>query len=199
MDWLAGTTTQARFASMVGISEARVSQLVSDGLLVKGQSVGEWLLVYCGHLREQAAGRVGVNGEGGSDLTAERAALTRVQREREELLLAELRGELLRVDVLRAVLSRRFIEVRDAFMALPARLAPTLAAKSSINEVHALLDSRIRDVLTDVAYRSDPTGVMPEQLPSDDGAQRRADQQLGAAHESPASPAARGRASDEAI
>ena len=151
MDWLGENVSQARFAAMVGISEARASQLVSDGLLVKGRTAGEWLLVYCGHLREQAAGRAGIYGEGGADLAAERSALTKVRRQKEQLLLAELAGDLMRVEAVRNVFAKTFVSVRDGFLNLPARLAPTLAAETDMHKVHDLLDLNIRETLTTLA------------------------------------------------
>lgn len=69
---------QVMFASMVGISEARVSQLMAEGVLVKGEPAKRWLLAYCERLREQAAGR-------GQELTIERAALARSQRIGQEI------------------------------------------------------------------------------------------------------------------
>ena len=39
--------SQAEFAQIVGVSEARVSQLVSEGVIVRGDSALEWLTAYC--------------------------------------------------------------------------------------------------------------------------------------------------------
>ena len=66
--------SQAEFAALIGVSEARVSQLVSEGVIVRGDSGHEWLLAYCERLRDQAAGRASA-GLGGLDLVQERAAL----------------------------------------------------------------------------------------------------------------------------
>ena len=71
--------SQAEFAAMIGVSEARASQLVSEGVIVRGETAHEWLVAYCERLRDQAAGRLG-EGAGGLDLVQERAALAREQR-----------------------------------------------------------------------------------------------------------------------
>ncbi len=70
--------SQAEFAQIVGVSEARVSQLVGDGVLTRGETAAQWLLAYCERLRDQAAGRLGDSA--GLDLVQERAALARSQR-----------------------------------------------------------------------------------------------------------------------
>ena len=93
--------SQAEFAQLVGVSEARVSQLMSDGVLTKGQPFGAWLHAYLGRLRDQAAAR---EGSGTLDLVQERAALARSQREAQELKNASARSEYAPTTVLAEVL-----------------------------------------------------------------------------------------------
>ena len=76
---------------MVGVSEASISKRVSDGVLIRGECVHAWLIGYCEHLRDQAAGRLGETL--GLDLVQERAGLARAQREAQELKNAVARGE----------------------------------------------------------------------------------------------------------
>lgn len=45
--------TQCRFASLIGVSEAAVSNLVSRGILLPNQTAHEWLNRYLTNLREQ--------------------------------------------------------------------------------------------------------------------------------------------------
>lgn len=70
--------TQAEFAKMVGISEARVSQLMSKGVLSKNGTARSWLLEHCARQADMAAGR-GAEA-GGLDLAQERAKLANEQR-----------------------------------------------------------------------------------------------------------------------
>jgi terminase small subunit / prophage DNA-packing protein len=66
--------TQEAFGKMVGISQQAVSNLVSRGVLMPGASTDVWIIGYCSHLREVAAGRVATEG---LDLATERARLAR--------------------------------------------------------------------------------------------------------------------------
>lgn len=70
--------SQADFAATVGLSEARVSQLMKKGVLTRGDSGSQWIAAYCEHLRDMAAGRGAEAGE--LDLAQERAKLANEQR-----------------------------------------------------------------------------------------------------------------------
>ena len=61
LPYLDAIVSQAEFAQMIGVSEASISKRVSDGVLVRGETAHEWLIAYCEHLRDQAAGRIGSN------------------------------------------------------------------------------------------------------------------------------------------
>lgn len=131
--------TQVEFAALIGVSEAKVSQLVSEGVLERGKSGIDWLHAYCNRLREQAAGRMGEGGE--LDLVQERAALAREQRGMYEIKNAVARGEYAPIGLLAEVLAAASQAVVDRFEQLPGRLkkvCPDLpeAARTEIEAVH---------------------------------------------------------------
>jgi phage terminase Nu1 subunit (DNA packaging protein) len=104
---------------MVGISEPRVSQIASDGILPAGASALEWLHAYCARLREQAAGR---SSDGPLDLAQERAALARSQREAVDLKNAVSRGEYATISLLSEVLAAASQSVVERFEQIPGQL-----------------------------------------------------------------------------
>jgi phage terminase Nu1 subunit (DNA packaging protein) len=106
--------SQAEFAEIVGLSEARVSQLVADGVIPRGETAHNMLLAYCERLRDQAAGRAGCE-VGGLDLVQERAALAREQRIAQEMKNSVARGEYAPIGVLADVLGRASSSVADRF------------------------------------------------------------------------------------
>lgn len=118
---LAQPIFQAQFAQLIGVSEARVSQLAADGLLADGAPGSQWLHSYCLRLREQAAGRMGSE-IGGLDLTQERAALAREQRMGIEIKNAVLRGEYASIGLLSEVLASASQAVAERFDHLPGLL-----------------------------------------------------------------------------
>jgi len=113
--------SQAEFAEIVGLSEARVSQLVADGVIPRGETAHNMLLAYCERLREQAAGRAGSE-IGGLDLVQERAALAREQRIAQELKNAVARGEFAPIGLLADVLGQAASAVVDRFDQLEGAL-----------------------------------------------------------------------------
>lgn len=121
---LSSQITQAQFAELVGVSEAKVSQLVADGIIARGDTGRQWLLAYCERLREVAAGRQSEE-VGGLDLVQERAALARAQREGVQIKNAVLLKEYAPVDLLAKVLATASQAVADRIDAVPAALKRT--------------------------------------------------------------------------
>jgi phage terminase Nu1 subunit (DNA packaging protein) len=91
--------TQEVFGRLVGVTQSAISQLVTRGVLKPGDSAQAWLLAYCERLREEAAGRAM------TELSSERAALARSQREAQEMKNAQARGELAPIALLADVLA----------------------------------------------------------------------------------------------
>ncbi|MEO0003599.1 MAG: hypothetical protein RLZZ22_1291 [Pseudomonadota bacterium] len=173
--------SQAEFAQMIGVSEARVSQLVSEGIIVRGDTAHEWLIGYCERLRDQAAGRAGSE-TGGLDLVQERAALAREQREGQAIKNAVARKEFAPVGLLADVLGMAASAVVDELDQLEGALrkaCPDLPdnAKTTVQQAIAkarnkwirsterLVNDAIDDMLAD-RDDGDPScefkGVEPE-------------------------------------
>jgi phage terminase Nu1 subunit (DNA packaging protein) len=71
--------------------------MIRDGTIPAQGTMDELRLAYCAHLREVAAGRSSAKAQAaGLDLTAERARLSKLQADKVEIELAELRGEVVR-------------------------------------------------------------------------------------------------------
>ena len=138
---LSQQVAQAEFAQVIGVSEARVSQLVSEGVLDRGDTALGWIGAYCERLRDQAAGRLGSE-IGGLDLVQERAALAREQREGQAIKNAVARKEYAPVGLLADVLGMASSAVVDRFDQLEGVLrkaAPDLPdeAKTAVLKVIA--------------------------------------------------------------
>ncbi len=68
-----------------------------------------------------------------------------------EMKQAELSGDLIRTDAVRAAWAGKITSTRDALLQIPARLSPQLAAESDLVAVTALLEGEIRMVLSDLS------------------------------------------------
>lgn len=119
LEELSKPVSQAVFARMVGRSDGRVSQMVTDGTLSPGGTALEWLHAYVDRLSTEAAGRAS---DGPLDLAQERAALARSARELNEQKLLVQRGEYAPIGLLADVLAAAAAAVVDRFDALPGLL-----------------------------------------------------------------------------
>lgn len=116
---LGSPMTQESFGALVGVSQQAVSDLIAREVLARDDTAAAWLLAYCAHLREQAAGRA-ANGD--MQLAAERARLAREQADRIAMLNAERRREIAPVAMLEVVLSKVGRRIAAILEALPIQL-----------------------------------------------------------------------------
>ena len=91
-----------------------------------------------------------------SDSEDEDFQAARTRREIAEANLAEMReaelaGQLIRVEAIKAAWARRISATRDALLQLPHRLAPVLAAETEMERVSHLLDAELRQALTELS------------------------------------------------
>jgi len=111
------TCTQQQFGELVGVSQQAVSDHLASGEMQPGETARHWLLDYCEHLREQAAGR-GADGE----LARERTKATQVSRERNEIQLARDRREYAAVTLIEQIIAHVASQIRDHLQSLVVQL-----------------------------------------------------------------------------
>ncbi len=169
LPYLDAPISQAEFAQIVGISEARVSTLISEGVLVKGDNAHSWLLGYCERLRDMAAGRASV---GGLDLVQERAALARSQREAQELKNAVARGEFAPIGLLADVLGQAASAVVDRMDQVEGDLrkaCPDLPEDARVVVLRTLANARNEWIRSTAKLVSDQVdGMTEDQEDADD-------------------------------
>lgn len=125
---LSSPLTQAEFGDLIGVSQQAVSEMVRRGILPDGATGDEWLLVYCDHLREVAAGR---GGDAAKELSAERARLAREQADKIAMQNAVTRGELAPAYLLEEVLARAGARAGRILETIPGMLRRRLPQLTS--------------------------------------------------------------------
>jgi hypothetical protein len=80
------------------------------------------------------------------------------EAERAELSLAEEKGQLIRVDAVKAAVAGVFSATRDALLQIPARLGPQLAAESDAAKAQSMLHAEIHQALQDLCGLKDRIG-----------------------------------------
>ena len=93
---------QVPFSQMVGVSQPAVAKMVEKGVLVEGASYHEWLVAYCGRLRDEAAGRTPSDARERRDLAQAFESELKAQAMLREMLKQD--GQLLDYDSTRALL-----------------------------------------------------------------------------------------------
>lgn len=116
-DLLIRNASQAEFAELIGVSEAKVSQMLSEGVLTPGNSARQWLLTYLHRLREEAAGR-----SGDGQLAANRAAESLRRTRLLDIQIAQKMRQIGPVSTLSEVLAHVGRQARDRLERIPMQM-----------------------------------------------------------------------------
>lgn len=112
--------TTKELCNIIDISPQRLSSLTKANIIPKkdrGQfELGKALRGYINHIREQAAGREGL------DLTRERAREAKAKADKMEIELEEKEGNLARIDDMQAMLEDVFTNVKTRIMGIPTAI-----------------------------------------------------------------------------
>nr|MBA4203119.1 hypothetical protein [Ralstonia sp.] len=92
----------------------------------------------------------GIGETGSEDFQAARTRRETAEASLAELKLQEQEGELIRLDAVRNAWATRLTAVRDALLQIPARIAPVVAAESSIEGCAIAIDTELRRVMIDI-------------------------------------------------
>lgn len=138
---------QKELAELLGVSVTTVVTYERENVWNRDDTLREQLQKYIYHLRERAAGRAA---GGGLDLATERAALAAMQKEKVELEVARMKGEL--VDA-RETYRQMFTisrQIRNSFQTLPGRIANQAAAETDHREVFEMLQTEVEHILLEM-------------------------------------------------
>lgn len=158
--------TQSEFGKLVGISQQAVSELIGRRVLSEAGAAGQWLLEYCGHMREMAAGRAA---DGDLDLATERAQLARSQRLGQDIKNNVALGSYAPIELLSDVLANAAQAVVDRLEQIPAdlrRVCPDLpqAARDAVMaEIASARNEMVRKTASLVADAIDPADQLEDE------------------------------------
>ena len=152
--------SQAALATALGLTPGRITMLKKQGMpIFSVEAARAWRAQHIAPVpgakpAEPAAGQP----EAAVATTKPPAGYeaSRARREAAEAAMAEMReaelsGQLIRVEAVRATWATRITSTRDALLQIPPRLAPVLAAESSLATVTQLLEDEIRQALSELS------------------------------------------------
>lgn len=165
--------TQAQIGALIGVTQQAISDMQSRGVMAPGLSLHAAVIAYCNHIRGVAAGR-GSDG----DLARERAELTRVQRERQQIKLALEQSEAAPVGTIEQVLASVGRTIAGQLEPLAGeihKLCPALTPEALVRVQRAVAEACDRAVAVslDLLVEPDPAEADGDsegrQVPEDDG------------------------------
>ncbi|MEB3103072.1 hypothetical protein [Ferviditalea candida] len=141
----------AQLAELLGLSPRRIQQLAEEGVIVKvarGQyKAADSIQNYIRYLQEKER----ATSDDEIDYFKERALHEKVKREKAELELAVMKGELHRSEDVKFVMNDMIAAFRSKVLALPSKLSPQLAGKTEIPVIQDLLNREVQEALTELS------------------------------------------------
>ena len=140
----------AEISEILGLSDRRIRQLEKEDALVK-ISRGKYDLKasvqrYIEYIKEQAQ-----KTEEELDLTKEKTLLTRANRQKVELELQIMRGELHRSEDVRRVMNNMLAAFRARVLAIPSKTAPRLLAQTDLAVVQDIIKKEVYEALQELS------------------------------------------------
>lgn len=137
---------------IIGVTDRRVRQLAQEGVVPKHES-GSYELVptikaYVNYIK------VGIDAEEGSDkanLDKEKYLHEKAKREKAELILGEMKGELHDAAIVEEVMSDMLSNFRSKLLSIPSKTAPILLGINDIPEIQEILEEKIFEALQELS------------------------------------------------
>jgi hypothetical protein len=139
------TCTTSELAMVLGVSDRRIQQLVKEGLITPiGRN--EYNLSETVHAYIKT-----VQGKSKSEYQDERTKLTKTNREKAEIELQLLRGEVHHSEDVKKVMFDMLGAFRSRLLAIPQKAAPAATVETELIPMQNLLKSEIYDALTELS------------------------------------------------
>ncbi|GAQ24231.1 hypothetical protein [Tepidanaerobacter syntrophicus] len=141
-------------ANIFGLTERRVRQLVEEGVIDRighgRYDLQDSLKKYIAFLRAAASAEVD-SSKVKENLDYEKFLHERAKREKAELELAHLKGELHHSADVEKVMNDMLGAFRSKLLALPAKLAPMLIAQNTVATIQDMLQNEIYEALKELS------------------------------------------------
>lgn len=140
----------SEMAAVLGLGVRRLQQLTKEGAIPKLKHGKYELTAAVPAYLQWKIAQCEVTEDDELDLRKERTLLTRVQRQKAEVELAIMQGELHRSEDVERVMNGMITAFRARALAVPNRSAPMVNGKS-IDETRKLLKAEIHDALQEMS------------------------------------------------
>ena len=162
------TVTQRQIAAAIGITPARVNQLIKDDVIVRDEdNPGGAVLLYESVKRfwsGQNSDDISIDAE--LNLTRERAKHERTKREIAELRLAKMENRAYDAKTVELVLTEMLSNLRTQLLGMPSKLAPQIEGKPR-GQIYEIMTRELEERLSELSEYS-PELFTEEEIEADD-------------------------------
>jgi hypothetical protein len=137
--------TAKDLGKIIGISERRVNQIVTEKHTFDRELNGKFDVAKCVEAYYHDLFHTGL------DLDRERALHEIVKREKTELLVAKMKGELHEAADVEKALTDMVITFRNKILGIPSKVAPLLVGQKNIGKIREIIDKEVREALTELS------------------------------------------------
>ncbi len=141
------TTTQSEMANIMGVSQQRVSQLISENVILRDKNNSVLVIESLKNYYKLKA-----NSENSDDIDfqKERALHEKTKREIAELKLAKMQRSAYDARTVELVLTEMLSNLRTQFLGLPSKLAPILEDLKK-EKIYGILSKEIEEKLLELS------------------------------------------------
>lgn len=140
----------SELAEILGLTDRRIRQLEKAGIIHKLErgkfDLAQAVQQYIAWIKAQAA-----ESDEELDLKKEKALLTRANRQKVELELKIMRGELHRSEDVRRVMNDMLGAFRARCLAIPSKAAPRLQGQTDLAVIQDIIKKEVYEALTELA------------------------------------------------
>lgn len=149
------TVKQRDFATAIGVTPPRVSQLIKEGIVIRNESdKSGGIYLFSSTLNYgRSKGLSGDSDDEEIDYMAEKARHEKAKREIAEIRLARIKGDVYDKRTVELVMTEQLANLRTQLLGLPTKLAPQCEGKSK-EEIYTFLAREIEEKLAELSeYR----------------------------------------------
>lgn len=141
------TTTQSEMANIMGVSQQRVSQLISENVILRDKNNSVLVIE---SLKNYYKLKANAENSDDIDFQKERALHEKTKREIAELKLAKMQRSAYDARTVELVLTEMLSNLRTQFLGLPSKLAPILEDLKK-EKIYGILSKEIEEKLLELS------------------------------------------------
>lgn len=145
------TITGSELASLLGLSERRIQQLVKNDVITKEKRNA---FVVERAVQDYVNYQAGNNSGGyskGENYQEEKARLTKLQADKAQLEVETMSGNLVKADDVSRHWYQIITDCKTRLLSVPSKAAPIVAAETEAGNVQVVIDDLMREALEELA------------------------------------------------